>query len=113
MPKTSSPPRLRVVAPPPPLPDPRPPVPQIPITVADDPRLPEPDRMMVRAASEFLALEADSDAWEEHRWKVTDERSCHLRDVVRDSPARSWWGLYAKAQMIVLFTDCMDTQEKS
>ena len=55
MPKTSSPPRLRVVAPPPPLPDPRPPVPQIPITVADDPRLPEPDRMIVRAASEFLA----------------------------------------------------------
>ena len=68
--------------------------------------------MIVRAASEFLALEADSDAWEDHRWKLTDERSCHLRDVVRDSPARSWWGLYAKAQMIVLFTDCMDTQEK-
>ena len=67
--------------------------------------------MIVRAASEFLALEADYEAWEDHRAKLTDERSYLLRAVVRDSPARSWRGLYAKAQMIMLFEDCLDTQE--
>ena len=68
--------------------------------------------MVVRAASEYLALEADSDAWEEGRHVRAYERENLLRAVMRDSEARSWWGLYAKAQVIMFFEDRLDPQEQ-